>query len=53
VIVSDRAARQAWLQERGYRVLAMRADDVISDIAAELDRLEALLASGMPGQGDN
>ncbi|MGM4917177.1 TrmJ/YjtD family RNA methyltransferase [Tardiphaga sp. 813_E8_N1_3] len=53
VIVSDRAARQTWLQERGYRVIAMRADDVISDIAAELDRLEALLASGMPGQGDN
>jgi tRNA/rRNA methyltransferase len=51
VIVSDRAARQTWLQERGYRVIAMRADDVTSDIAAELDRLEALLASGMPGQG--
>jgi tRNA/rRNA methyltransferase len=53
VIVSDRAARQTWLQERGYRVIAMRAEDVTRDIAAELDRLEALLASGMPGRDNN
>ena len=41
-IVSDRAARRSWLEERGYRVVAMRAEDV-QDIAAELDRLEANL----------
>ncbi len=51
VIVADRASRQTWLEERGYRVLAIRADDVTSDIAPELDRLAALLDSGMPGQG--
>lgn len=51
VIVSDRASRQAWLEERGYRVLAIRADDVTRDIAPELDRLAVLLDSGMPGQG--
>ncbi len=51
VIVSDRASRQTWLEERGYRVLAIRADDVTRDIAPELDRLAALLDSGMPGQG--
>jgi tRNA/rRNA methyltransferase len=51
VIVADRAARQSWLEERGYRVIAMTADDVTRDIAVELARLEALLTSGgMPGQ---
>jgi tRNA/rRNA methyltransferase len=51
VIVSDRANRKTWLEERGYRVIAISADDVTRDIAPQLDRLEALLASGMPGQG--
>jgi tRNA/rRNA methyltransferase len=50
VIVRDRDSRTVWLQERGYRVIAMRADDVTRDMAVELDRLEGLLASGIPGQ---
>ena len=40
-IVSDRAARKAWLEERGYRVVAMASADVEADISGQLDRLEA------------
>jgi tRNA/rRNA methyltransferase len=40
VIVKDRAMRQTWLEERGYRVAAIRADDVTGDVAAVLARLE-------------
>jgi tRNA/rRNA methyltransferase len=43
VIVDDRAARQAWLEARGYRVVAMPVASVEGDLAAELDRLEASL----------
>ncbi|MEH2475942.1 very-short-patch-repair endonuclease [Nitrobacteraceae bacterium AZCC 2299] len=50
VIVSDRAVRQTWLEERGYCVVAMRTDEVTSDIAAVLLRLETALAGHMPGQ---
>src|SRR3978361_585055 len=39
VIVKDRAARQAWLEERGYRVVAMASADIEADIAGQLDRL--------------
>jgi tRNA/rRNA methyltransferase len=41
LIVSDRSARQAWLEARGYRVVRMIVADVEGDLAAELDRLEA------------
>jgi tRNA/rRNA methyltransferase len=41
IIVNDRAARQAWLEARGYRVIAMVVGDVERDLAGELDRLEA------------
>jgi tRNA/rRNA methyltransferase len=44
-IGNDRAARQAWLQARGYRVAAIRADEVTRDLAAVLGRLETALAS--------
>jgi tRNA/rRNA methyltransferase len=44
VIVKDRAMRQAWLEERGYRVAAIRADEVTGDVAAVLARLEAVAA---------
>ncbi|HEY4987396.1 MAG TPA: DUF559 domain-containing protein, partial [Bradyrhizobium sp.] len=40
-IASDRAARQAWLEARGYRVIAMPAAGIKGDLATELDRLEA------------
>jgi tRNA/rRNA methyltransferase len=50
VIGNDRAARKAWLEARDYRVVAIAADDVTGDIAAVLDRLEAALAGGMPGE---
>jgi tRNA/rRNA methyltransferase len=43
LIVSDRAARQAWLEARGYRVVKMVVVDVEGGIAAELNRLEASL----------
>jgi tRNA/rRNA methyltransferase len=43
VIVSDRAARQAWLVARGYGVIDMPAAGIEGDLAAELDRLEAAL----------
>jgi tRNA/rRNA methyltransferase len=40
-IVRERAVRQAWLAERGYRVVTMAVADIESDLAAELARLEA------------
>jgi tRNA/rRNA methyltransferase len=42
-IMTDRAKRQAWLEARGYRVLNIAAADVERDLAAELERLQALL----------
>ena len=45
VIAKDRADRQAWLEARGYRVLAVRAEEVTSDLAAVLGRLETVLAA--------
>jgi tRNA/rRNA methyltransferase len=42
-ITSDRAARQAWLEARDYRVVRMRVADVERDLAGELERLEASL----------
>jgi tRNA/rRNA methyltransferase len=44
VIAHDRAARQAWLEARGYAVINMAVADIERDLAAELDRL----AAGMP-----
>jgi tRNA/rRNA methyltransferase len=43
VIAKDRAARQAWLEARGYRVVRMGSADVEGDLAAELKRLETSL----------
>ena len=37
----DRAARKAWLEARGYRVITMDVADVEGDVTAELDRLES------------
>ena len=34
VIARDRAARQAWLEARGYRVIEMKVADVEADLAA-------------------
>jgi tRNA/rRNA methyltransferase len=42
-IAADRAARQAWLEERGYTVVCMTTAGVEGDLAAELDRLQASL----------
>ena len=41
-----RAARQAWLETRGYRVINMHVAAVENDVAVELDRLEATLEQG-------
>jgi tRNA/rRNA methyltransferase len=43
-IAADRAARQAWLESRNYRVIAMNAGDVEADLDQQLARLEAMLA---------
>jgi tRNA/rRNA methyltransferase len=40
VVARDRAARQAWLQARGYRVVNLEVAAVEGDLAKELDRLE-------------
>src|SRR6476619_6465269 len=40
-IVADRAARQAWLEQRGYRVINMDVAGVEVDLAKELARLAA------------
>jgi tRNA/rRNA methyltransferase len=42
-IVADRAARRAWLEQRGYRVINMRVADVERDLTGELARLETSL----------
>src|ERR1700723_4342592 len=41
VIVQERAGRQAWLEQRGYRVVIMHVADIERDLARELDRLES------------
>jgi tRNA/rRNA methyltransferase len=43
VIVSDRVARQAWLEARGYRVVSMEAERIMSDLVAALDPLDTAL----------
>jgi tRNA/rRNA methyltransferase len=42
-IAKDRAARQTWLEARGYRVVDMHVGEVEGDLAKELDRLESTL----------
>ena len=42
-IMKDRADRRIWLEARDYRVVDIAATDVERDLAAELDRLAALL----------
>src|SRR6266853_6377539 len=41
VIAKDRAARQAWLQQRGYRVITMNVADIEGNLPAQLDLLES------------
>ncbi len=40
-VVALAAAGAAWLAERGYRVVALRAADIERDLEAELKRLES------------
>jgi tRNA/rRNA methyltransferase len=42
VIAQDRAARKAWLEERGYQVCVLSAADVERDVAGQLDRLAGI-----------
>ncbi len=51
-IADDRAARRAWLEARGYRVIDMRVADVEADLAAELDRLEANFCRALASSAD-
>jgi len=44
-IVADRAARKTWLEQRRYRVLMLKTADVESDLGAQLDLLQASLAT--------
>lgn len=41
-VVRERATRAAWLAERGYRVIALRAADIEHDLETELKRLESV-----------
>jgi tRNA/rRNA methyltransferase len=43
-IAEDRAMRRAWLEDRDYRVLEMKATAVEHDLAAELERLQSNLS---------
>src|SRR5262249_44032770 len=45
-ILADRAARRAWLQAPDPRGIEMRAVDVERDLAAELERLQAMVQEG-------
>ena len=38
VIAKDRADRQIWLEARGYRVVAVSAEEITSDLASVLGR---------------
>jgi tRNA/rRNA methyltransferase len=40
---ASRAARRAYLEERGYRVVAVKTADVEADVAAVLDKLAAAI----------
>jgi len=42
-VAADRAARSAWLAQRGYRVIEMHVVDIERDPATELARLESSL----------
>ena len=42
-VAADRAARRAWLGQRGYRVIDMHVADVERDLETELARLESSL----------
>src|SRR5437588_2399189 len=42
-IVSERAAREAWLEQREYKIIEVRIGDVERDLAGELARLESSL----------
>jgi tRNA/rRNA methyltransferase len=42
-IANDRAARNAWLESRAYRVIDMHVADVERDLETELARLEGLI----------
>jgi tRNA/rRNA methyltransferase len=41
-----RADKHAWLAERGYRVLPLRAAEIEADVAKVLDELETVLGAG-------
>jgi tRNA/rRNA methyltransferase len=43
IITTDRATRQAWLEQRGYQVVMMDVAEIERDLARELDRLETSL----------
>src|SRR5271154_2314096 len=40
-IARDREVRRAWLEQRGYRVIEMKAAAIEADLATELGRLES------------
>jgi tRNA/rRNA methyltransferase len=44
----ERANRRAWLVERGYRVIEVRAGEVEADVTAVLDRVAAAIAGPAP-----
>ena len=50
VIASDRAARKAWLEARGYRVVQISADTITNDLPHALAQIEAALAKPMTDQ---
>ena len=45
-VVTDRAARRAWLESRDYRVADIKVADIETDLETELARLAAIIAEG-------
>ncbi|WP_024512651.1 TrmJ/YjtD family RNA methyltransferase [Bradyrhizobium sp. ARR65] len=43
-IVHDRQVRRAWLEQRGYRVIEMKAADVERELESELARLQDIIS---------
>ncbi|ABD87139.1 TrmJ/YjtD family RNA methyltransferase [Rhodopseudomonas palustris] len=52
VIRTDRASRQTWLEERGYRVVAIVADEVTGDVGVPLVALEQAMAGAQGASGE-
>jgi tRNA/rRNA methyltransferase len=48
----SRVEKRAWLEQRGYRIIAVGADEIESDVERVKANIDAQLAPGASGQGN-